>query len=390
MGRPSLPGGQRREFWRLIRAGATQEEAAAGSGVSGTSAGRIFSQAGGVCPVDVEQTRSSRYLSLAEREQISVGLAEGKTPAQIARELSRARSTISREIARNSCTYHRNSYRAIAAQYKAEIRARRPKPTKLARHGLLCREVQHRLREDHSPEQIAARLRWEFPDQPEMQVSHETIYKSLYVQARGELSRELTRHLRTGRRLRRPRRRAEQRRGRIKDMVPISARPAEASDRAVPGHWEGDLIMGSRSESAIGTLVERTTRFTMLLHLPKGHDAPQVRDAMVAQITTLPEQLRRSLAWDQGKEMACHGAITIACNLPVFFCDPHSPWQRGSNENTNGLLRQYFPKGTDLSTHSAEHLAAVAAKLNSRPRKTLNWQTPAERLDALLQAPTPA
>jgi IS30 family transposase len=221
-----------------------------------------------------------------------------------------------------------------------------------------------------------------------MWVSHETVYKSLYVQARGELRRELTRHLRTGRRLRRPRRRADQRRPQIKDMVPISSRPAEADDRAVPGHWEGDLIMGKRGESAIGTLVERTTRFTMLLHLPKGHDAAQVRDAMVDQIRSLPEQLRRSLTWDQGHEMAHHCALTIATDLPVFFCDPHSPWQRGSNENTNGLLRQYFPKGTDLSVHSAEHLATVAAKLNSRPRKTLGWQTPAEQLDALANPPT--
>jgi IS30 family transposase len=333
-------------------------------------------------------------LSLAEREEIAVLRAADQPIRQIARVLGRAPSTISRELARNTPRDRRGwrrsdrPYRAVLAEQKTEVRARRPKPTRLASHARLRREVQNRLREDHSPEQIAARLRREFPDEPEMWVSHETVYKSLYVQARGELRRELTRHLRTGRRLRRPRRRADQRRPQIKDMVPISSRPAEADDRAVPGHWEGDLIMGKRGESAIGTLVERTTRFTMLLHLPKGHDAAQVRDAMVDQIRSLPEQLRRSLTWDQGHEMAHHCALTIATDLPVFFCDPHSPWQRGSNENTNGLLRQYFPKGTDLSVHSAEHLATVAAKLNSRPRKTLGWQTPAEQLDALANPPT--
>jgi IS30 family transposase len=215
-------------------------------------------------------------------------------------------------------------------------------------------------------------------------VSHEAIYQSIYVQGRGALRRELAVCLRTGRALRRPRRRADERRGRIKDMVMISERPAEADDRAVPGHWEGDLIMGARNASAIGTLVERTTRFVLLLHLPHGHDPAAVAEAMTAAMAGLPAALRRSLAWDQGKEMALHAQITLAADLPVYFCDPHAPWQRGSNENTNGLLRQYFPKSTDLSVHSREHLDAVAAQLNSRPRKTLGWKTPAQALDEVL------
>ena len=234
-----------------------------------------------------------------------------------------------------------------------------------------------------SPEQISAMLVAEFGDRPEMRVSHETIYQAIYVQGRGALRRELARHLRTGRALRKPRRKDGERRGKIPGMVNISERPAEAQDRAVPGHWEGDLIIGTR-DTAIGTLVERSTRFVLLLHLPAGHDTAAVADAMTAAMGSLPAQLRRSLAWDQGKEMTGHARISLATGLDIYFCDPHSPWQRGSNENTNGLLRQYFPKGTDLRAHSRENLEQVAAELNSRPRKTLGWKTPAQALDEFL------
>jgi IS30 family transposase len=244
--------------------------------------------------------------------------------------------------------------------------------------------VQRKLTKKWSPREIAARLRVEFPDRPEMWVSHETIYQSLYVQSRGALRRELTVCLRTGRAVRRPQRRSDERRSRLKDMVMISERPAEVADRAVPGHWEGDLIIGRDHASQIGTLVERTTRFVMLLHLPTDRSPERVKQAMIAQMSRLPEHLRRSLTWDQGNEMARHAAISTALDMPIYFCDPHSPWQRGSNENTNGLLRQYFPKSTDLSVHSAEHLDFVAAELNGRPRMTLDWQTPAEALNKLL------
>jgi IS30 family transposase len=272
------------------------------------------------------------------------------------------------------------------AQSKAEDRARRVKPGRLASNPELRGQVQTRLAARLSPEQIAATLRADFPDRPEMWVSHETIYQALYVQGRGELRRELTRCLRTGRALRKPRRVPGERRGKrpIPAELMISARPGEVADRAVPGHWEGDLIAGKENKSAIGTLVERYTRFVLLLHLPHDHSAEAVRDAMLAAISTLPTQLWRSLTWDQGSEMARHAEITLATGLDIYFCDPHSPWQRGSNENTNGLLRQYFPKGTDLSAHTAQHLAEVAAELNARPRKTLGWKTPAQALNHLL------
>jgi IS30 family transposase len=277
------------------------------------------------------------------------------------------------------------------AQSKAEERARRPKPhlRKLAANPELRAQVQLWLTQRWSPEQIAASLRADYPDRPEMQVSHETIYRALYVQGRGELRRELARCLRTGRALRKPRRVPGERRGKrsIPEVLNIANRPAEADDRAVPGHWEGDLITGRANKTSIGTLVERTTRFALLLHLPGDHSAEAVRDAMLAAIPTLPEQLRRSLTWDQGVEMARHAEITIATGMEIYFCDPHSPWQRGSNENTNGLLRQYFPKGTDLSVHDAQHLAAVAAELNARPRKTLGWKSPAQTLNELLSQP---
>jgi IS30 family transposase len=272
------------------------------------------------------------------------------------------------------------------AQHKAELRARRPKPSKLASSPRLHELVQTKLLEKLSPEQIAAELRQEFPDDPCMQLSHESIYRSLFVQGRGELRRELTKCLRTGRAIRRPRRRTDTR-SPIPNMLMISERPAEADDRAVPGHWEGDLIIGANGKSAIGTLVERTTRFVILLHLPDGHGAEQVRDAIIDAMQDLPEHLRRSLTWDRGFELRRHAEITLAADLPIYFCDPASPWQRGSNENTNGLTRQYFPKGEDLSIYPKDYLDYVAAQLNRRPRKTLGWKRPADALNELLSQP---
>ena len=378
-GRPPVPRVVRVRFWDGVRSGLGVREAMAAAGVS-KAAERWFAAAGGVKgngPGPV----SGRYLSVAEREEIAVGVAAGEPLRVIAARLGRAPSTVSREIRRN-CSY-RGRYRALAAQARAEVRARRPKTAKLAGNPVLRAQVARWLEECWSPEQISVMLRREFAGQPGMQVSHETIYQSLYVQGRGALRRELAACLRTGRALRKPRRRPGERRRPLKGMVMISERPAEAADRAVPGHWEGDLIMGA-GNSAIGTLVERSARFVMLLHLPHGHDAAAVADAMTAAMASMPAQLRRSLTWDQGREMAAHARITLATGLAVYFCDPHSPWQRGSNENTNGLLRQYFPKGTSLAGHSREHLDAVAAQLNARPRKTLGWKTPAQALDEVL------
>jgi IS30 family transposase len=332
---------------------------------------------------------SGRYLSFEEREEIAVGLAANRSIRQIAAVLGRAPSTVSREIARNRGRGHSWQYRAGAAQGRAEQRARRPKPGKVAVNGRLRARVQDDLWRRWSPQQIALRLRCDFPDSPEMWVSHETIYQSLYVQGRGGLRRELTACLRTGRAVRQPQRRTDRRRTRIPHMVMISDRPAEADDRAVPGHWEGDLIIGKDSASAIGTLVERTTRYVLLLHLPNDHTAATVETAMLTAIRTLPTHLWRSLTWDQGIEMSRHHTITLAADLPIYFCDPASPWQRGTNENTNGLLRQYFPKSTDLTIHTPEHLAHVAAELNGRPRMTLGWRTPAEALNELLSTPYP-
>jgi transposase, IS30 family len=411
-----LPRERVRAFWRARIAGATIEQAAASVGVSTTGARRWVVESGGVIPDLAEP--SGRHLSLAEREEIAEGWAAGLSKAEIARRIGRHRCTIGRELKRNRAVGHprrpplpngqrrppgpapgtnrgrdrpqheRLRYRPSLAQAKAEQRARRPKPRKLAGNPELTARVQAELTARWSPEQISQTLRREFPDQPEMWVSHETIYQELYVQGRGELRRELTRCLRTGRALRRPRRLPDQRRERrIPDKVMISERPTEADDRRVPGHWEGDLIIGKDGDSAIGTLVERSSRFVMLLHLPHGHRAEQVRDAMITTMQTLPEALRRSLTWDQGLELARHTEITFALDLPVYFCDPHSPWQRGSNENTNGLLRQYFPKGTDLSVHTRADLDHVAAELNARPRKTLDWHPPAQVLPRLLSRP---
>jgi IS30 family transposase len=318
-------------------------------------------------------------LTLADREEITLGLHARESFTAIAARLGKAVSTVTREVAANG---GREGYRAWRAHQRARQQARRPKTPKLARPELAA-QVTSWLHEWWSPVQISRRLRIELPGDPMMRVSHETIYQALYVQGRGELRRELARCLRTGRARRRPRGR-DGRSGHIKDMVMISERPAEAEDRAVPGHWEGDLIIGKDCKSAVGTLVERTTRYVLLLHLPEGRDARLVEQAMREAIGTLPAELARTITWDQGIEMARHADFTIATGIAVYFCDPHSPWQRGSNENTNGLLRQYLPKGTDLSVHSAGDLARIARSLNGRPRKTLEFMTPSEKLTELL------
>ncbi|WP_442916606.1 IS30 family transposase [Lentzea sp. NBC_00516] len=325
-----------------------------------------------------------RFLNEDERIVIADRRRAGVTLQRIAEELGRHRSTISRELRHNAHPVS-GDYRPHAAQARAQARRPRPKIGKIAANPALRQAVQDGLDLRWSPEQIVARLRRDFPDRPELHVVHETIYQALYVQGRGELRRELASALRTGRALRRPHRHAGQRSPRMATpMVMISERPAEADDRAIPGHWEGDLIIGKDKKSAIGTLVERTTRYVMLVHLPDGRTADVVRDALIDTVATLPAHLWRSLTWDQGTEMSGHATFTAATDIPVYFCDPHSPWQRGSNENTNGLLRQYFPKGTDLSGHNREHLNAVAVQLNGRPRETLGWDTPAERLTTLL------
>ena len=426
-GRPEPSRAVQRGFWRLIAQGATTEDAAAEVGVSTPVATRWFRHAGGMSPVSLDEP-TGRHLCFAEREEIALLKAQQHGVRDIARQIGRDPSTISRELRRNAATRaSQRGYRAGVAQWKAQQAAKRPKAAKLATNPRLRGYVEHKLagevtdaggrpivgpdvpwagrrhgrRQDRrwgvvwSPEQISNRLKIDFPDDESMRISPETIYQSLYVQGRGALRRELTACLRTGRALREPRARTR-RSGRnfVTGEVMISQRPAEAADRAVPGHWEGDLIIGLE-KSAIGTLVERSSRYTMLLHLPRmeafgttpyvkngpalaGHGAEAVRDAITAQIKTLPDQLRRSLTWDQGGEMAQHAKLKINAGIAVYFCDPHSPWQRPSNENTNGLLRQYFPKGTDLSRWSTEQIAAVAAALNGRPRKVLGWRTPAE------------
>jgi transposase, IS30 family len=326
---------------------------------------------------------SSRFLSADERVYLADRLREGASQRQVAVEMGRAPSTISREVRRNRGAD--GCYRPYAAQVCAQTRRPRPKPGKIAVNQRLREWVQQGLDRKWSPEQISMKMRQVFADDPQMRVCHETIYQALYVQGRGQLRRELTQALRTGRARRIPQRSGQRRRPRFGDSaMMISQRPAEAADRAVPGHWEGDLIIGENNTSAIGTLVERSTRYVMLLHLGRDRTAVAVRDALIDAAHRIPEHLRRSLTWDQGNEMALHQQITTATNLQVYFCDPHSPWQRGTNENTNGLLRQYFPKGTNLSVHSREHLDAVARELNTRPRKTLGWDTPAQRLAKVL------
>jgi IS30 family transposase len=369
-----LSQADRSEIERLIWAGETFEAAAAAVGCSTKSIQRFLAATGGVRRRVKE--RSALRLSLAEREELSRGLVAGDSLRTIATRLGRAPSTISREVAWNG---HRKDYRAWRAEREAVRRGRRPKPSKLAIDSRLCREVERGLRARWSPQQIAARLASEYPGDLSMRVSHETIYRTLFIQARGALRKELTVCLRTGRAQRRPHLRTEQSgAGRLQNMVLISERPPEVADRAVPGHWEGDLIIGKGGRSAIGTLVERSSRYVVLLHLPHGRTAEDVRAALTRQISKMPAELRRTLTWDRGKEMAAHVRFTTDTNMQVYFCDPHSPWQRGSNENTNGLLRQYFPRNTDLSLHSAAHLNAVARELNNRPRQTLNWMKPSE------------
>jgi transposase, IS30 family len=339
-------------------------------------------------PVDVPSD-PSRYLREADRIHIADRLLEKATIRAIAAELGRSPSTISREVRRNGTILAdgRWHYRPYTAQRRADARRPRPKTGKIGQNPELHDFIQSHLTLRWSPEQICHSLRRRFTHRPDMHVSHETIYQALYTQGRTELRRELTQTLRTGRVRRLPRRLADRRRFRaVKNKVMISQRPPEAADRAVPGHWEGDLILGGKKHSAIATLVDRSTRYLMLVHLPNGYNSAAVRDALIATINPLPPDLKRSLTWDQGTEMAAHRGFSKATNVPVYFCDPGSPWQRGSNENTNGLLRQYFPKGTDLSTHTSEDLQAVATELNSRPRKTLDWETPAERLHKLLKA----
>ena len=438
-GRPPVwQRNQVQQFWVGIAKGLSSEDAATAVGVSSPVGSRWFREAGGMRPVSLASL-SGRYLSFAEREEIAILKAKGCGVREIARQTNRSPSTISRELRRNAATRTDSSgYRAINAQWHADRRAKRPKVAKLVANEPLRAYVEDRLsghitrpdgtavpgptvrfkgrrhgpRQDRrwgkawSPEQISNRLRVDFPNDETMRISHEAIYQALFIQGRGALRRELVACLRTGRALRVPRARTQ---GRGKKFVTpevmISERPAEAEDRAVPGHWEGDLIIGL-NKSAIGTLVERTSRFTMLLHLPPmeghgtieptkngpplaGHGAEAVRDAIATSFADLPEQLRRSLTWDQGAELAQHVKLRIDTGLAIYFCDPHSPWQRGTNENTNGLLRQYFPKGTDLTRHSPDELAAVAAALNGRPRKTLEWKTPAEALELVLQSAGP-
>ena len=368
---------QRDEIDRRIAGGETQEEAAAAVGCDPRTVVRWVTRTGGIRRY--ERRRSPRFLSLAEREEIALSVSHGEPAVVIALRLGRATSTVTRELGRNG---GRRGYRAARADERALEQARRPKPAKFARSPRLRTEVERRLRERWSPQQIAARLRIDFPDDPEMRVSHETIYQSLYVQSRGALRRELASSLRSGRSHRRSR--GFRMGGNLREIVPIAERPPEVHDRAVPGHWEGDLIIGKAGRSAIATLVERQTRFAMLVRLPQGRTAESVRVALTEHIQRLPAALRRTLTWDQGKEMAEHARFTIDSNVQVYFCDPSSPWQRGTSENTNGLLRQYFPKGDDLGRYDQRDLDRVADELNGRPRQTLKWMKPSEAFDQLI------
>jgi IS30 family transposase len=378
MGRPStITPAQRAEFWRLYKTG---ESVLGIIGALGQRAGnihRVLEASGGIAPVP--RTRSPRVLKFGEREEISRGLAAGDSFRAIARRLDRAVSTISQEVSRHG---GRRQYRAAYADSAAWESARRPKHCVLGQNQQLQRIVAVKLHQDWSPQQIAGWLRDHYPGQPEMWVSHETIYRSLFVQARGALKKELVGHLRTKRRFRRSRHSTfrGQGRGAIIDAVSIRERPAEVEDRAVPGHWEGDLVEGSRG-TYIATLVERQSRFVVLVKLSeKSTDA--VVDALIKAVRKLPTALRKSLTWDRGAELASHATFTVATDVKVYFCDPSSPWQRGSNENTNGLLRQYYPKGADLSTVTQTQLDVVANKLNTRPRETLHWKTPAYILNS--------
>jgi IS30 family transposase len=435
-GAPTLPREIERLFWIEIAKGLIPAAAAIAVGASQPVGQRWFHNAGGMPPFRLEPL-SGRYLSFHEREEIALLKAQGAGVRQIARAIGRDPSTISRELRRNAATRVSDSgYRASVAQWKAELAAKRPKPAKLVTNPQLRAYVEERLsgqvtRSDGvvvagpppprftgngkphrkhrawvrawSPEQISQRLKLDFPHDESMRISHEAIYQALYIEGRGALKRELVWCLRTGRALRAPRERS--RRTTWAHVTPetlISERPPEIEDRAVPGHWEGDLLIGLE-RSAVGTVVERTTRFTMLVHLPReegyrhketpkngpalgGYGAVAMKNALTNSMSALPTQLARSLTWDRGKEMSAHAQFKVDTGIPVFFADPSSPWQRGTNENTNGLLRQYFPKGTDLSRWSSEELEAVAHTLNTRPRKTLGWKTPAEAFDEHLQS----
>jgi IS30 family transposase len=403
-----------RRFWELVAEGTAPGVAGTVLGVSERCGQEWFYQRGGVNPRLCEPQGQIRpRLTPLERDEITIGAACGESERSMARRLGRAPSTIMREIGNNGgcrgatgryrARYRfgadrggrdaKSGYRGSVAQARSEQRATRPRARKLDRIPELREGVEDLLGKKYSPQQIAGLLPKMYPDRPEMRVSHETIYKyfydRLYVQGRGELRRELSGCLRTGRVRRKPRKRtsATETRGRIVGMINIADRPPEADDRALPGHWEGDLIIGKNSASQIGTLVERSSGFVGLLHLPEDRTADVVAEEMIRVIKALPEELRRTLTWDQGKEMAGHARISIDAGIDIYFCDPHSPWQRGSNENTNGLLRQYFPKGTDLSVHSAEYLAEVAAELNNRPRKRFDFDSPAQVLDRLLSNP---
>jgi IS30 family transposase len=380
IGRSGLPSDRRQQVWELWKAGASISEI---SRTVGSPPGSIFSillPYGGF--YQAPQRRRPGTLTLSEREEISRGLAAGDSYRLIGRRLGRSASTISREVARNKGI---RRYRAVDADDRAWRRARRPKKCKLARNPVLCGYVAARLQEDWSPEQIAGALRKKHPAGSRMRVSHETIYKTLFIQSRGVLTKELQRHLRSGRPIRRSVHNTVtgQWRSQIKDAISISERPAEVADRAVPGHWEGDLLLG-RGVKQIATVAERATRFTVLVQLD-GRDMLTVTAGLSRTMTRLPEQLRRSLTWDRGMELADHKNVTISTGLDVYFADPRSPWQRGTNENTNRLLRQYFPKGVSMAELTQDDLDAVAAKLNSRPRKTLDYDTPADRLQALLR-----
>ena len=369
-----LSAQERRELQRRVAEGQTFASAAAAVGCSTKSIQRLIARTGGLR--QRVTARSPLRLSLGDREELSRGLMAGDSLREIGARVGRPVSTLTREVKRNG---GRSTYRAWQADTATARRARRPKPAKLALHTRLRREVERRLLERWSPQQIAARLVCDYPDDQTMRVSHETIYRTLFVQARGALRKELTACLRTGRTQRRTHKRTEHSgTGRIRDMVPISARPSEVEDHAIPGHWEGDLLMGRGGKSAIATLVERVSRYVMLVPLPHGRTAAHVRVALTRQVTRLPAELRRTLTWDQGKEMAEHARFSVDASIDVYFCDPHSPWQRGSNENTNGLLRQYFSKKVDLSGYTRAELTAVARQLNNRPRQTLEWKTPAE------------
>ena len=376
-----MPREVRLEIAARLQAGQLVREVAAGVGVTKRTIQRFIVKSGGMPPRWTD--RSPRHLSLPEREEISLGLVEGVSFRVIAARLGRHPSTVSREVNANGGSAR---YRACRADQRACRLARRPKSTVFEHRPELAEYVTEKLGTRWSPQQISASLIEEFPHDQEMRVSHETIYQTLFVQTRGGLRKDLAKQLRSGRTQRRPQRRAAKSDGRgcIPNMINISERPAEIEDRAIPGHWEGDLIVGAYNRTAIVTLVERFTRFVLLCALPNGHTTLEVTEAIRKQIQTLPTQLTRSITWDQGSEMASHQTFTIATGIPIYFCDPHSPWQRGTNENTNGLLRQYFPKSTNLSIHTQADLDNVAAELNQRPRQTLKWMTPSRKLAELV------